>query len=250
MAKKSAASKGYRRTIKKKPFLTKNEIIILIAIVAAIIAGVVLFNLFYGIGYLKAGDLQPNDVVCAVSSDMRDRYVKIAEANDLDGFTRSDPDRSQNSLGTFNYFPDEPTDNISYISLGGSYLNAAELADSSMNTLQSFNTNGSLVLSERRDVTVQGHEAYIFTYTTNYYDETKDETAETETTEAETPESNVFNQDISLYVSVDTDRTVCVHAFFAGDDDSYYLTEDETESYILDLADKLFTVYEQNGAAA
>ena len=40
MAKKSAKSKGYRKTVKKKPFLTKKEILELVVIVAVIVVGV------------------------------------------------------------------------------------------------------------------------------------------------------------------------------------------------------------------
>ena len=90
MAKKNAKSKGYRKTIKKKPFLTKKEIIELIVILAVILLGVVLFNIFYDDGFVKAHDLQANDIVSFASTDLRDRYKKVAVANELEGFTKEE----------------------------------------------------------------------------------------------------------------------------------------------------------------
>ena len=50
MAKKSAKSKGYRKTVTKKPYLSTKEIIWTCAIVVALILIVVLFNVFYDDG--------------------------------------------------------------------------------------------------------------------------------------------------------------------------------------------------------
>ena len=239
MAKKSAASKGYRKTVKKKPFLTKKEIIALVAIVAAIIAAVVLFNIFYGSSYLKLKDVQPDDVVSIVGRDMRTRYVKVAEAGQLDGFTRTDPNRETSAQGDFIYQPDEPTDSIDYISLGGSYLNAAELADSNISTLPIYSSSDSMVITERMDVTLQGHDAYIFGYTNNYYEAPEGEAE----TEGETPESNHFYQTLSMYVNAGEGRTVCFHISRTGEDDSFYLPDDEIVDYVTGYADGMFTVY-------
>ena len=247
MAKKSAASKGYRKSVKKKPFLTKKEIIALIAIVVAIIAAVVLFNVFYGRGYLKLKDVQPDDVVSMVARDMKNRYVKVADAGQLEGFTRSDPSRETSALGDFYYRPDEPTDNIDYISLSGTYLDAAELTDNSIATLPAYSASDSLVITERNDVTLQGHDAYIFGYTNDYYQAPQDgsEDAAEDTAEDGTPASNRFYQTLSMYVNAGAGRTVCLHISRTGDDDSFYLPDDEIVDYVLGYADKIFTVYEE-----
>ena len=247
MAKKSAASKGYRKTVKKKPFLTKKEIIALVAIVVAIIVGVVLFNLFYEDGYLRVSDIQENDVVTVVSRQVNNRYLKVADANELEGFTRSNEYRDVNPASSFTYTPDEPTDDISSITLGGSFLNAAELADSSIASLQSFNASGSFAATERADATVQGHDASIVSYTLDYYQAPEgEEAADSE----ETPESNVFSQSISLYVAAGEGRTVCLHISRTGEDDSFYLADDEVADFILGYADQVFTVYDESEQAA
>ena len=241
MAKKSAASKGYRRNIKKKPFLTTKEIIALVIIVAAIIAAVVLFNVFYGSGYLKASDVQESDVVSIVGNDMKTRYVKVAEAGEIEGFTRDNPYRDINAASNFVFTPDEPTDSIASITLGGSFLSAAELADTNAASVQGMSANGSLIATQRYDVTVQGHDAYIYGYTNNFYQPPEDAG---EAGSEETPESNVFNQTLNLYVNAGEGRTVAFHIYRTGEDDSFYLPDDEIVDYALGYANQAFTVYE------
>ena len=242
MAKKSAASKGYRKSVKKKPFLTKKEIIALIAIVVAIIAAVVLFNVFYGKGYLKLTDVQPDDLVSMVGRDMQNRYVKVADAGQLDGFTRTDPNRETSAMGDFYYRPDEPIDSIDYISLGATYIDAAEYADATIAALPVYAASETLAVTERFDVTVQGCDAYVFGYTDNYYLPSEDESDETD--EGETPESNHFYQTISMYVRVSEGRTVMFHINRTGEDDSFYLSDDAIVDYVIGYADQVFTVYE------
>ena len=245
MAKKSATSKGYRKSIKKKPFLTTKEIIALVVIVVAIIAAVVLFNVFFGSGYLKASDVKENDVVSIVGSDMKTRYVKVAEAGEIEGFTRDNPYRDINVASNFVFTPDDSDGHIASISLGGSFLAAADLADSNSTQVQGMSTNGSLVATQRYDVTVQGHDAYVYGYTNNFYQPTED--AE-ETGSDETPESNVFNQTINLYVDVGEGYTVTFHIYCTGEDDSYYLLDDEIVDYVLGYANQAVTVYEGSQA--
>ena len=282
MAKKSAASKGYRKTVKKKPFLTKKEIIALIVIVAAIIVVVVAFNLFYDDGYLRLSDVQPNDVVTTVSREINNRYLKVAESLEVDGFTRTNEYRDVNPASTFTYTPDEPTDNISNITLGGSYRDAVELSESSISSLNSLGANANFAATEIQNVTVQGHDACLYSYTMDYYEESADadsedieeeaeeeiaeeesdtadgeaeaadEEAEAADEEAETaePASNRFSQAISLYISANQGQTVCFHINRIGDDDSYYLPEDELLDYALAYADQMFTVYDGTEDAA
>ena len=244
MAKKSAASKGFRRSAKKKPFLTTQEIIILVVIVAAILAAVVLFNLFYGNSYLKASDVKENDVVSMVSSDLKTRYVKVADANELEGFTRANPYREVNVASNFEFTPDEPTENIDTITLGGSFLEAAQLADTNSTQVQALSSSTS---TQRYDTTVQGHDAYVYGYTNSYYQKPQGDDAdadEPETDEDGNPLPNVFSQAINLYVNAG-DHTVTFHIYRSGEDDSFFLADDEIVDYVLGYANEAFTVYEE-----
>ena len=254
MAKKSAMSKGYRKTVKKKPFLSKKEIIALIVIVAVIVLAVVLFNLFYDDGFLGAKQVKPGDVVSYANSNMRTRYAKIAEINELEGFTREDQGNENNALVTYTFTPDAETDHIESISVNGSFVPASELADTTISYMTgSMTEESSIQVSEKMEVEVQGYPAYIFSYSSDYYDSTREteaaeeaegtepsEEAATETSgdEAEAePASNVYSQNLSCYVALDDLHTLCLHVYRAGEDESFYLPDDQVVDYILQYTD-------------
>ena len=124
MSKKSAVSKGYRKTVKEKPFLSKKEIIALIGILVAIVLVVVLFNLFYDDGYVAASEVQEGDIVAYATRDLTSRYAKLGVANELEGFTRTEQGSQTNKLVSYYYTPDSPIDHIDFISVSGSFINA------------------------------------------------------------------------------------------------------------------------------
>ena len=243
MAKKSAVSKGYRKTIKKKPFLTKKEIIILCSLVAVIVVGLILFNTFYSDGYLRVKDVRQDDVVAYATSRLSNRYVKLAEAKQLDGFHRNDPDRTKNAFGIMTYFPDEPVDNVSYITLAGSYNSAEASLQTSMNNRQPLVNSGELAISERYDVSLQGHDAYVYFYSSSSHIGTaEDVDADVEEPTAETP--NVFTQVLCLFIDAGDGYSINFTMTLAGEDDSIYLSGDEAANFILGYADQAITVRE------
>ena len=292
MAKKSAASKGYRKTQKKKPFLTKKEIIELIIFVAVIALAVILFNLFYDDGFIDAKDVQANDVVAYASNNNRQRYRKVGEANELEGFTRTDNRSESNALCTFTYTPDVETDHIANITLTGIHVKAEAMVDS---TLSSYYSMDGVQASEKITTTVQDHDAFVYGYTYDYYNETSETEAPAEDAEAapaeteapaedaeaapaeteapaedtdaapaeteapaedaeaapaETeapaenankPASNTYCQNLSLYVPIDDSHALALHIARTGDDDSFYIPEDQYLEYVLKYVDA-FTV--------
>ncbi len=278
MAKKSAASKGYRKTQKKKPFLTKKEIIELIIFVAVIALAVILFNLFYDDGFIDAKDVQANDVVAYASNNNRQRYRKVGEANELEGFTRTDNRSDSNALCTFTYTPDVETDHIANITLTGIHVKAEAMVDS---TLSSYYSMDGVQASEKITTTVQDHDAFVYGYTYDYYNETSAAEApaeDAEVTPAETeapaedaeaapaeteapaedaeaapaeteapaenankPASNTYCQNLSLYVPIDDSHALALHIASTGDDDSFYIPEDQYLDYVLKYVDA-FTV--------
>lgn len=271
MAKKSAANKGYRKTEKKKPFLTKKEIIELIIIVAVIALAIVLFNLFYDDGFIGAKDVQSGDIVSYGSAKIKNRYFKVGEANELDGFTLTE-NRSENSgLINYTYTPDQETDHINNITLAGSHVDAETLTDS----IIAYNSSiDSIETSEKIATTIQDHDAFVFGYTYDYYDsslaadvsdnaeaaapvETEapaddstvedteapaDDAAAEDTETSADPASNVYCQNLSVYVRVDDEgHTIAMHISRTGDDDSFYMPEDQYLDYALKYTDA-FTV--------
>lgn len=230
MAKKSAMSKGYRKTTKKKPFLSKKEIIELLIILAVILLGVVLFNIFYDDGFLRSGDIQSGDVVTYASSDLRDRYKKIAEIGELDGFTLQERTADDTPISAYIFNPDTETDNIDAISVNGSFVNAKSLVESTMSYMSSL-ADGSA--SETLETTIQDHDAYVYAYTYGEYVESEDGEAETNADEnGEEPADNRFTQSISAYVAVDDTYTLCLHISRKGDDESFYLADDELVDFV------------------
>ena len=128
-AKTSARSKGYRKTVQKKPFLTKKEIIALVAIVAAIALAILLFNLLYDDGSLDVVDgvVQTenfdNSVIVQDHIGDETKYFKVAEVGELEGYTREREENSANAnLATFVYTPEDETSPIDYIRVSGGSL--------------------------------------------------------------------------------------------------------------------------------
>ena len=128
-AKTSARSKGYRKTVQKKPFLTKKEIIALVAIVAAIALAILLFNLLYDDGSLDVVDgvVQTenfdNSVIVQDHIGDETKYFKVAEVGELEGYTREREENSADAnLATFVYTPEDETSPIDYIRVSGGSL--------------------------------------------------------------------------------------------------------------------------------
>lgn len=128
-AKTSARSKGYRKTVQKKPFLTKKEIIALVAIVAVIALAILLFNLLYDDGSLDVvdGAVQTenfeNSVIAQARIGDETKYFKVAEIGEIEGYTR---EREENSAdanrATFVFTPEDETSPIDYIRVSGGSL--------------------------------------------------------------------------------------------------------------------------------
>ena len=176
MAKKSsAASKGYRKTVKKKPFLTKKEIIALIVIVAVIVLAVVLFNLLYN-PFISAKDVKDNDIITFASANTKNRYVRLGSVTDLDGYTRESNITTENPVGRNTYTPVDENDPMEYFSVSATVVTPASMMDYMASYYAPYADNaGALIETE-----VNGHTAYICSYTMSEYveEEAADATAD------------------------------------------------------------------------
>ena len=272
MAKKtSAASKGYRKNVKKKPFLTKKEIIALIVIVAVIVLAVVLFNVLYN-PYISAKDVQSDDIITYATASTKDKYVRLGSVTDLDGYTRESTISTETPVGVNTYTPVDENSSMTNFTVSGAVVSPASMID----YMYAFYKPYADSVGEIIETEVDGHTAYICSFTMSEYvdedaaeteapateeaaedeapaDETveaaeteapaTEETAETEApaeddaaAEEEEPEPNTFYQNISLYISADDSHSIGVNAYHQGSDDSFYLSDDEIEAYMLNLA--------------
>ena len=248
MAKKtSAASKGYRKNVKKKPFLTKKEIIALIVIVAVIVLAVVLFNVLYN-PYISAKDVQSDDIITYATASTKDKYVRLGSVTDLDGYTRESTISTETPVGVNTYTPVDENSSMTNFTVSGAVVSPASMID----YMYAFYKPYADSVGEIIETEVDGHTAYICSFTmSEYVDEdaaeteapATEETAETEApaeddaaAEEEEPEPNTFYQNISLYISADDSHSIGVNAYHQGSDDSFYLSDDEIEAYMLNLA--------------
>ena len=253
MAKKSAMSKGYRKSQQKKPFLTKKEIIALIIIVVVVIAAFLVINNLPD-GFIGDSAVQEGDILAYGTTKTRDRYVKLGTINELEGFTRTDTKAETTAMVSYTYKADDETSPINYVSVSGSPLQAESLTQRSMLQLSS---NGYTV-GEMHETEVQGYKAYVYGATISYYQkpaQTEDEPAAEETATAEPatdepatepaaeepaateapaaePENNTFVQDITMYVDCENDHTLALHVTLKGADESVYVAEDALTDYL------------------
>ena len=255
MAKKSAMSKGYRKTVKKKPFLTKKEIIELVVIVAVILLGIVLFNIFYDDGFIKADAVQQGDIVAYASTDLRDRYFKVGTIGELEGYTLNERAEDAAPIESYIFTPEAETDNVDSVSVSASFVNAELLANSTMSYMTGIETN----FSEIEKTTIQDHDAFVFSYTYSEYDASLDaeaaetEAAETEAVEteaaegetAEEPAPNKFSQNLTAYIAVDDSHTLCLHVYRKGGDESFYLANDQIVDYVQQFSSAFNLVTEE-----
>lgn len=232
--KKSAMQKGYRKQVKAKPFLTKKDIITLIAIVAVVILAILLFNLLYDDGLMGAKQVQPNDLVAYGSTNVRDRYKKLAEIGEKDGFTRTSSATETMPVGAFEFTPDSEMGNLDSFSVSGSFVPASTLTD----TFVSYANGSGIEIMEPVEITINGHDAYIFAYESEYYSTANDPDAvEGETVDSASMPDNTFEQYLSAYISADDTHTIALHAKLVGEDSSFYLPHEEVEDYLLQFAD-------------
>lgn len=194
-AKTSARSKGYRKTVKKQPFLTKKEIIILVAIIAVIALALILFSLLYDDGSLDVVDgvaQMDNPEVSLVTSDIvgeETKYFKVGEVGEIDGYTRERVENSADAnLATYNYYSEDETAPIDYLHVGAGGGTPENLMATA---LYSYMMSGISVDSQS-ETEVNGHDVQYAVISFEYpMTEDTEQTAETDAEATQAPEEGV-----------------------------------------------------------
>ncbi len=239
-AKTSARSKGYRKTVQKKPFLTKKEIIALVAIVAAIALAILLFNLIYDDGSLDVVDgvVQTenfdNSVIAQDHIGDETKYFKVAEVGELEGYTREREENSANAnLATFVYTPEDETSPIDYIRISSGSYPPAELIERSVYnyTINGIpvEAQGSLEL-DGRDVNYMISSAEYIAADETATDATATDTTATDTTATDTTATDATAADDTAADETATDATAADDTA-AGAETAEEETEAELERY-------------------
>ena len=178
MAKKSAKSKGFRKTTGKKPYLSKRDIIVLCVVLAVLAAGAVLL-FSYNDGALKTKGGRIVDagenwlIVNGSASSGGKRYYKLAEIGEIDGYTREiEPMLSDDNLNLFNFRAEDETAPVQSITISANHAGAQRLAEYYSSLIGSI---GEPVLGSDS----VGDVGYsYFTYTSAYYSEDAQEDAQ------------------------------------------------------------------------
>ena len=211
-AKTSARSKGYRKTVQKKPFLTKKEIIALVAIVAAIALAILLFNLLYDDGSLDVVDgvVQTenfdNSVIAQDHIGDETKYFKVAEVGELEGYTREREENSANAnLATFVYTPEDETSPIDYIRISSGSYPPAELIERSV---YNYTING-IPVEAQGSLELDGRDVNYMISSAEYIaaDETATDATATDTTATDTTATDATAADDTATDDTAADET-------------------------------------------
>lgn len=212
MAKKSAASKGYRRTEKKKPFLTRNEIIALAVIVALVIIGVIVVNLVSTAGLIKPNKIKSGDIITVSGVDKY--YKKVGTINEMEGYTMealTSPDRP---TGGYTFTPVDESSSLDHVRVGGAISNASSMINFSVSSIASYGLDN---LTSVVETTIAGHSAYALSGTQTSTDEDGAE---------------VYRQIIYCYVDTDGEYSISLSATIEGADESVFIPEEELGDYM------------------
>lgn len=215
----SAKSKGYRKTVQKKPYLTKKEIIITVSIIAALILAFVLFNIFYDDGSLKVKDgvvqTSENSLILNTGSAKHPMYYKIGQLNDIDGYTLdSHAHGSDENVKEYVYYPEGESD-IDLISVNTYAYDASVFSSSAEQLYASDPTMESTALQTIED---DGHSVSYLTFSVLEQEPAEEASEPTEETTEVIPEEATYVQALHAYVSVNTDQ--CIYILVRNDVDS------------------------------
>ena len=123
------AGSGFKKPVQKKAF-TKKDIISVSALVAVVAVLIIVFAIVVSSDDFirtKNGRLQMEDnwLIAEYAKNNGTKYYQIGEVADIEGFTLG-TESAANTLKTF--YPDDPTNNVAVIYVGGTVSNHAEMA--------------------------------------------------------------------------------------------------------------------------
>ena len=170
MAKKSAASKGYRRQTAKKPYLSKKDIITLCVILAVVAVGAwLLFS--YNDGALKVRDgkvaVDGDNWLIVNGSNSRGgkRYYKLGEVGELEGYSReAGTSLTDDNIPDYTYTAEAEDAAIQTVGIVAGHRSAEALAENAAARMPSL---GNVEVSEVKQTQVGEQTVYYFVYTTS-----------------------------------------------------------------------------------
>lgn len=245
MAKKSAASKGYRRQSVKKPYLSKRDIAI-VCVIAALLAVGAFFLFRYDDGALKVQDgavvADGDNWLIADGSNVRGRarYFKVGEIGEIDGYSREKGAVSTDgNIPEYRFTPASSGSDIT-VTVTCGHASAEAMAKYTHSTLEGidFTTAGDIQAAQ-----LAGQDVRYYTYATDYTARAADEAAATDETAVaddagatdEAAADSRYSRSAAGYIDASHDCCVIVNVTSHGDTDDDCLP-DETLVEILEKA--------------
>ncbi len=213
MSKKSAVSKGYRKTKKPTPFITKRDLKALAIIIAIILVGVIAFNLFYDDGFIAPKEIQSGDIISRANTSVKDRYMRVATINELDGYTMEASTSPETPTGGYLFKPVEEGA-LKSLRVSGAIWDAASMSRTVLPSVQSL---GADEISEAIETTINGSPAFICSAKFNEFNGDEEDVNSL--------------QYIYCYVTVD-EYSVSMTATIAGADPSVFIPDDQLTEYM------------------
>lgn len=213
MAKKSAASKGYRKQKKETPFITKKDLIILAVIAGVILLGVLAFNLFYDDGFVAPKEIQSGDIISRANTSVQDRYMKVGTINELEGYIMEASTSPETPTGGY-YFTPETESSLKSLRVSGGIWSAEKMLPSVIASVQAL---GADEASEPIETTINGNPAFVCSAKFNQFNG---------------DDENITSlQYIYCYVTAG-EYSVSMTATVAGADPSVFIPDDQLADYM------------------
>lgn len=224
MAKKSAASKGYRKVKKAKPFLTVKEIIILAVIIAAIVLGFILINAIPKLGTIPARKVQSTDIVSRANIEAKNRYKVVGTINKLEGYTHESSTSPDSPVGEHTFTPEDEGSSLSALRVRGAIWDAAAMSETVLASVKELTPDE--VTETPIEATINGSTAYIFTTRDGVTEESEDADAEAAS----------YEQNIYCYINAAGEYSISMTANLRGEDTSFYIPDDQLVEYMNQFA--------------
>ena len=230
MAKKSAASKGYRKQAAKKPYLSKRDIAIVCVIVALVAVGA--FFLFrYDDGALKVQDgavvTEGDNWLIANGSNMQGgrRYYKLGEIGEIDGYAREKGALSSDgNIPEYSFTPAGESGDVT-VTVTCGHGSAEAMAKYSLATVQSI---GISTAGEIQTGQLAGQDVRYYSYATDYtqQDAPAEGEAKSDAQTAEGDAASRYSRSVAGYIDASHNCCVIVNVVSKGNTDDDCLPDD------------------------
>lgn len=232
MAKKSAKSKGYRKQVAKKPYLSRKEIAT-VCVIAAVLA-VAAFILFrYDDGALKVQDgavvTEGDNWLIANGSNVRGgaRYFKLGEIGEIDGYTREKGALTGDAnIPEYSFAPEAEDGGSATVTVTCGHGSAEAMAKYTHSTLEGIDitTAGDIQSAELASQSVRWY-SYVTDYTAQNAagDEAESDGSEES---ADREQGDRYTRSVAGYIDASHECCVIVNVVSRGDTDDDCLPDD------------------------